>query len=704
MQGSDEHSAANRSALTRLGLAIFFTMNVMVFTLVLWTWNVQRFGDEVRIETFREVLRYACLLFSAPVLLLLGGPLLESCIDSLRNRQFTTDVLLLCGVVAAFTYSVISLLLGFPEVYFEVACMILVAVTLGKWLEATAKLKATQSLRSLRHLLPETARRMVDGQESAVPLEEISPGDVLRVLPGERLPVDCKLQTGICMVDEQVVTGESMPRSRNIGETLYGGTLNCSGELTVCATTSADSGTIARMVAAVQEASAAKCRSIRAADRLAAWFVPLITIAAAIAFYLQFANGIQNALMASLSVILIACPCALGLATPLALWVAITTAARNGILFRNGDAVVDLSKLRSIAFDKTGTLTTGSIQFSHYDIPDDRPSESVRPLALRLASASTHPLSNAIAAELASESNMASTFGGAGQVIADIVDHAGKGVTAQLVPHSFGGAAGEVLLGSVRFAKSRGFTVPESMASDIDAHHSGAVVCLAWGKRVRAVFYFEEELRTGALDTLKNLREQNLQLTILTGDRESQARRMEQLTGIRTVGELLPEEKAKSLHQLPRPVGMVGDGINDSIALARADVGIAMDCGADVSRDAADVCLVGNTLDNLSWAIMLARSTRAAIRTNLFWAVAYNVVGIAFAISGHLNPIIAAAAMVASSLFVLANSLRLASMAPSSTVDRRTDSKSELHPEKKMTSATTTLENPVSAELSGAVR
>ena len=651
MHNGDE-SGVNRRALTRLGLAIFFTMNVMVFTMVLWTWNVHDLPEDSRIHAFREVLRYACLLFSGPVLILLGGPLVESSIDALWQRRFTTDVLLLMGVCAAFLYSVFSLVAGLPDVYFEVACMILVAVTFGKWLEATAKFKVTQALRSLRQLLPDEVRLADDRTEKTIPLEDVRPNDRLRVLAGERIPVDGYVEAGICTVDEQIITGESLPNSKNVGDVVYGGTLNLSGDLHLRAKTSADAGAIARLTKAVEEATASQCAAIRRADYLAALFVPVIVIACVLAFYANLNGGVQYALMSSLSVVLIACPCALGIATPLALWVAINTASQNGVLFRNGDAVVNLARVRSIAFDKTGTLTSGAMQLDYRSFASAVDSELVEKTAKTLAASSNHVLSKAIVAELETPRGDGWQLG-----LNCVEDRPGKGITAVL-----DGSPGSLLmLGSPQLARELEFHFEDRLLQDIEQHPECGVVCVGWEGQVQGVFLLGETLRTETKGVFSRLKRLKLELAIFSGDHRQRAAEMERVTGVRAVGQLLPEDKKKELKTLPRPVAMVGDGINDALALAVADVGIALDCGADVSRDAADVCLLGSTLQQLPDAILLAKAARKTVSRNLVWAVGYNVVGIGFAVAGMLNPIIAAIAMVGSSLFVLTNSLRLAS-------------------------------------------
>ena len=644
-----DDASDSRWAITRLGMAIFFTMNVMVFTMVLWSWNVYEVKDVGGVSAFREIFRYACMLFASPVLILLGGPLLESSFDAWRRRQFTTDVLLLLGVVASYGYSVAALLTNGPHVYFEVCCMILVAVTLGKWLEGTAKQRANQAIRSLRKLLPATVRLLGAGGETEVPIEAVGTSDRLRVLPGERIPVDGTVLSDVAVLDEQLITGESLPVSKGAGEALFAGSLNQSRELRMIATAPANEGTISRLIRAVEAATSETSQSIRLADKLAAWFVPLITIVATGAFAMHFSAGFQHALMVAVSVVLIACPCALGIATPMALWVAINSAARRGIMFRNGDAIIQLANVRSVGIDKTGTITTGAPSVVDVVFAPAVDRQQTLQLAAQLAHSSNHPLSKAIQHFVSREGLKPAT-----SELSDVEDSPGLGVSAQL-------AGDQVVLGSELLADQHGLTWPDPIRATAPSQAADdfAKVFLGCDGEVKATFRLADSIRRESRAAIQALQQQGLELALLTGDTKARAGAMEAELGIRALGQLRPEDKSEELRRMPGPTAMVGDGLNDAVCLASADVGIAMDCGADVARDSADVCLLGSTMRELPTAIALARKTKQAIRLNLIWAVGYNVIGVGIAASGNLNPIVAAIAMVGSSLFVLSNSLAL---------------------------------------------
>ncbi len=703
-------SGEARWTLTRLGLAIFFSMNVMVFTMALWSWDVYEIEQRPVIEVLRGVLRYACLLFSAPVLILLGGPILESVLAAFAARRVTSDLLLLIGAAAAFVYSAVALLTDQPHVYFEVGCMILVAATLGRWLEATGKLRASKALRSLRNLLPETATRIVATTAEQVPLEEVQAGDLVKVLPGDRIPLDGRIESrapnvaesqdlaGGSRVDEQIVTGESRPRRKVAGDPVYGGSLNLDAELLVRVTATSAAGSIARLVNAVEQAALTKSVEIRLADRLAAWFVPATALIAAATFAAHYQQGgFQPALMSSLAVILIACPCALGIATPLALWAAIGAAASQGVLVRRGDALSRLARLGGVCFDKTGTITSGDLEVVDVGCVVDR--DRFERVAVTLAKCSTHPLSKAIANSLTAEPlpiadqpreergrgvvagirdcddrPMRAVLGNPAFVSEQVATHAtisepchvaaeGTGDWSHTGPVADDSEASDRLQG---IHSRQAHRVPSSYdaAVFVAAHPHDTVVGIGWDGALRGAIAIREAVRPEVATVIGKLREQRLAVRILTGDRSDRARSIEAETGIETLGELLPEDKLAAVQAMQLEVGcvaMVGDGINDAPALATADIGIALESGADVSRDAADICLLGGTLTQLPYAIVLARDTAKSIKFNLAWATAYNVIGVGLAAAGYLNPVVAAAAMVGSSFCVITNSLNLAS-------------------------------------------
>ncbi len=634
---------------TALGLSVFCTMNVVMMTMALWSYSGAAYTPfEVGLADF---LRYGALLFAAPVVLLLGRALAANATDQLRRGQLSTDLLLLTGVVAAFAVSVVATVRGEGHVYFEVSCVILVLVTLGRWLEATGRLQASSALDELEKLIPETIRCIdANGATHSVPRNEVAVGQLIRVLSGERIPVDGQVTRGRAVVDEQFFTGESIPVEKQIGSAVLGGSLNLDGDLLIEVQAPATAGALGRLVEAVRTARLKKGRFQLLADQWSACFFPIITVISLAAFgYHGWYSGWDVGLMTALSVVLIACPCALALATPLAIWAALATAAQRGVLFRSGEALERLAGVRAIRWDKTGTLTTGtpSVRGLLCEHSDERP--LVMELASMLVSGSTHIYSEAIRRYLDIT---------AGATANSVETVAGRGIRITTP------ALGEVSLGSVTFMAECGLLEGPvlSTALSLPGQADTASVLMGWNQQIRGVFLLDEVLRPEAAVAIEACRQLALDLAVLTGDRAERGRYWQQVLQIPVVAELLPEQKLTAIHRAHQECGsvaMVGDGLNDAPALAAADIGIAMGCGADVTRDSADICLLPNDLRLVPWAIQHSRRTVSTIRQNLAWSFGYNSLGVIVAASGALHPAVAAVLMVVSSLMVLGNSLRL---------------------------------------------
>jgi len=645
-----------RTMLARLGLSIFFTMNVMAFTMALWTTDV--YGTTEAPTTLAMSLnglfRYIVLLFSLPVLLLLGLPLFDHAWNGLRRGVLSTDWLLASGVAAAFSFSFLSIFRGRGPIYFEVGCVILVLTTLGRWLEATGKRKASAALDALARLLPDQVRRIRGEQEQLVPRDEIKVDDRLRVLPGERFPADGRVVRHAGLVDEHVLTGESRPVLKETGDRILGGTLNLDGDLTIQVTEAADRGTLARVVEMVRAARESKGRYQRLADRVASRFVPAVSAVALLAFGAHWALGsLERGLWAGLAVALIACPCALGLAAPLAVWSAIGNAAGQRVLFRSGEALERLADIVAVRFDKTGTLTTGAATVSKFVLEHADQLETTLAPAAALAAVLPHAMSHAIV-EFALARQVAP-----GDGVSEVRMVPGKGAIGTLA-HSHS----RIVLGSSRFLMEQGFLPRPDLASELrDAESRGLPVTLVgWDREVRGLFVFDEEWRPASSAVIHWLIQAGLNVGVLTGDHATRGRVIATQLGVAVEAELLPAQKVAAIDRARRalgPVSMIGDGINDAPALSASDVGIALGCGTDVSRDSASICLLGDDLSRIPWSIELARRTRRVIRWNLIWAFGYNSVGVACAALGWLNPALAAFLMVASGSLVTINSLRM---------------------------------------------
>lgn len=632
-----------------LALSVFFTMNVVMLTMALWSYAATpQTPFELALAAF---LRHGALLFTAPVLLILGRPLAIQTWDQLRRGLLSTDLLLLTGVLAAYAVSVVSTIRGTGHVYYEVACVILVLVTLGRWLEANGRLKATSALDQLEQLLPEVVDRLsLDGHWKRIPRETVTIGDCLRILPGERIPVDGKLIRGRSVVDEQFFTGESTPIEKRSGDAVLGGSLNLDGDIQIEASAPPTEGALGRLVQAVREARLRKGHFQLLADRWSQRFFPVIVVVAGMAFaFHTYRSGWETGSLTALSVILIACPCALALATPLAIWTSLATAARHGVLFRSGEALERLATVRAIRWDKTGTLTTGMPHVSALLVEVPQLHDDVKSAALTLVAGSKHIYSAAIQRYLDDTQNRENV---------PIQTIPGRGLQ---MTHP---TVGRVVLGSIAWMADCGMAFGPRLAERFQATSLAEAACvfLGWQGQIQGIFVLEEALRPEATTALYQCGVLHLDLAVLTGDREIRARHWQARLNIPVRGELLPEQKLAAIQQAHDQfdcVAMVGDGLNDAPALAAADIGIALGCGADVTRDSADVCVLPNTLTLIPWAIEWSRRTVHTVRGNLFWSFGYNSLGVIVAACGWLHPAIAAVLMVVSSLMVLGNSLRL---------------------------------------------
>lgn len=643
--------------LTLIGVAIFLSMNVMVFNWVLYGQEVFNPTGAAESEVATAgvtIFRYLSMLFCAVVVAILGWPIAQSGAVALRYRQINTDVLLAIGVLAAFVYSYVSVIRETGSVYFDTVCMILLLVTIGRSMEARARLSAGEALRSLEKLVPKIASLLRDGEVIETPTAELKVDDVVIVRPGMRCPADGEIIDGQSVIDEQIITGESDPATKQIGDVAYAGSLNGDGTLQVRVGAIADGSALQQIVDALAEARRGRGRHQRIADRVASIFVPAVVLLAMATFVWSTKLwGWQSGIMRSLAVLLIACPCALGVATPMAIWVAMGRAAKSGIVIRSVEAFENLARVRSVLFDKTGTLTTGmarieSIQLASNPATDR---ETVLARAAALAQSTTHHLATAICNQSASDHV-------APVAVTNVQTYPGQGVCAQLDDGV------TILLGSASYMQAGGLAADPVLTECINkAQDSGAsLTCVGWSGAVQGVFTFSEDLRSGAKGTLEFLSKSGLELGVLTGDHQGHGKRMQSELGVAVHAGLLPSDKTKYVEdtrQTGRLVAMVGDGINDAPALATATVGIAMGCGADVSRESADACLMSNDLAAIPFLFDLSKATVKVIKQNLFWAFAYNVGGLGLAATGRLGPVSAAVAMLVSSLLVVANSMRL---------------------------------------------
>ncbi len=683
-QASDGDSLTT-PAFTRLGLAVFFAMNVMVFTLALWTQDIYGPAEKEAAQALQEVFRYLCLLFSLPVFFLLAGPLLDEAALAVRCRRISSDLLLAVGVAASFIYSLVTLISGTGHVYFEVACMVLVAVTLGRFFEATGKAQTTKALRGLEKLLPDHVQAVRGETEVQIPVEELVTNDVIRVLAGGRVAVDGTVVSGRASVDQQVVTGESWPLTLAEGDRVLAGSLNLDGDLLIKIDHPPGESAVDHLVKTVTEAAGQPERWGKLADRVIKWFLPAVAIVSLGTLGFHTLNGeLAAGLMAALSVVVVACPCALALATPLAVWAAVGRAARHGIVIRNPDMLSRMCEIRTYCFDKTGTLTTGQPRLSQIVSGDAGQRSTIKHVAASIARASNHRVSVALR----------SVHQGEAMQVSQVHDVSGRGVSAfvdQIQSMAF--------LGSYQFLTDHGQQVPDDLRAEIDKHRSPAFMMtyIGWGGRMRAAFMLSEELREEVEEVIGTIKRRGRRLMVLTGDEAARGDALADQLGVPVRSQQLPDDKVQAIQEIASSerVAMIGDGINDAAALAMADVGIALGCGADISRHTADVCLLGDDLRQLFRLETISQQAIHTIRKNLVCSLIYNVVAIPIAAMGMLNPIIAAIAMAVSSAMVVGSSLRLSrssQMVGTATADDATKS---AHSDARQSASDQPTEQPV---------
>lgn len=607
--------------------------------------------DEIHLMPAAEV------LLATPIQFVLGARFYRAAFNALRGGSANMDVLVVLGTTAAYAYSWYLLtVLGEAadgELYFEASAVIITLVLLGKYLESRAKRATTSAIRQLMDLRPATARvRRADNQWQDVPASNVLPGEVVMIRPGERVAVDGEVVAGVSEVDESLLTGESAPVPKASGDSVTGGAVNTSGYLEVRATAVGAGSTLARIVRLVADAQYGKAEVHRLVDRVSRVFVPTVVTFAAVtlAAWLLVTGDFETSLIAAVSVLVIACPCALGLATPTAIMVGTGAAARAGILIKNVDTLERTPRIDTVIFDKTGTLTAGRPAVTRVHAIRGDEHELVR-LAAGVQQASEHPLAKAIVEH-------AGQLGIEIPALADFRNHVGQGVSGRVVSGRVEGAT--VRIGNAGF-------VGETPATDW-GDTGETTVWLADDDGVRGALRLADPLRPHARDAVAELKASGIHTVLLSGDAPAVAARLGAEIGVdEALGGVGPADKAttvKNRMASGERVAMVGDGINDAPALATADVGIAMGTGTDIAMETAALTLMRPDPALIPAAIDASRATLGKIKHNLFWAFVYNVVGIPLAALGYLTPTLAAAAMALSSVCVVSSSLMLRNWRP----------------------------------------
>jgi Cu2+-exporting ATPase len=701
-QSTDEEVLKDRETPTikrRLIASVVFTLILMYFSMghMMWNFPLPHWFDG------NHVAMGLVQLILAAIVMIINQKFFISGFKSLIHRAPNMDTLVALGSMASFVWSTYALfmmtdaqlngnmeavMVYMDEFYFESAAMILTLITVGKMLEARSKGKTTDALKGLMRLAPKTAVVMKNGQEITVQINEVQKGDIFVVRPGENIPVDGVIIDGATAVNESALTGESIPVDKNEGDLVSAATVNQAGFIKCEATRVGEDTTLSQIIKMVSDAAATKAPIAKIADKVSGVFVPIVIAIAIITTVVWLIAGqdFAFALARGISVLVISCPCALGLATPVAIMVGNGLGAKNGILFKTAVSLEEAGKTQIVALDKTGTITEGEPKVTDIAVADGFTEQSLLKLAYALEKKSEHPLAKAVIQK--AEQDKINT-----DEVSDFKALPGNGLSAIL--------DGEKLIGGSLKYVSDCITVSEKMKNKAEsfAENGKTPLLFAYAGKLVGIIAVADVIKSDSPQAVKELQNMGIRVVMLTGDNEKTAKAIGKQAGVdEVIAGVLPDDKESVIRKLKNDgkVAMVGDGINDAPALTRADTGIAIGAGADIAVDAADVVLMKSKLSDVPAAIRLSRATLRNIRENLFWAFIYNIIGIPLAagvwinlFGWKLNPMFGAAAMSLSSFCVVSNALRLNLFKPH---DSRRDKKIKTKKEKKKMKKTMKIE------------
>ncbi len=610
------------------------------------------------------------LALATPVQFIVGFKFYKNAFYSLRWKKATMDLLVVLGSSAAYFYSIYTSLYdnnllqsGMKNIYFEASSVIITFVLLGKFLEAKSRKSTSMAIESLLSLKPKLANVVRNSEEIQLPIAEVAVDDIVMVRPGEKVPVDGIIIEGSSSVDESMLTGESLPVEKNTNDTVTGASLNTYGFIKIRATRVGSDTLLSQIIKVTEEAQSSKANIQKTADRVSTFFIPAVIFVSLITFFIWFhildysIFLIDKPIIYAVAVIVVSCPCALGLATPTAIMSGMTRALKSGILIKSGDVLEKAYKTNTVVFDKTGTLTTGKLTLSDFIIINQKshnlPKEKLLSLAANAQRGSEHPIGKAICSTVMGYENYTDMS------VKDFRAIHGKGIYATV-------DGIETRIGSEAYLQEYGLNRPsEPGLESLETLHSDGkiLVFMAVNNILCAVLVLSDEIRVGSYQVVKQLQQSGIQVVLLTGDHEKTAKQVAAMLNINTViSGVLPEEKLQIISSLKKKgniVAMAGDGINDAPSLAAADIGISIHSGTDAAIETADIVILNDNLTSIPFTFKLSRLTMRKIRQNLFWAIIYNAIGIPFAATGRLSPVIASAAMALSSVCVIVNSLLL---------------------------------------------
>ncbi len=636
----------NRSMLFRMAFAGFSMMNLMWVSIALYSG-----ADE---GEFRNLFHWVGFALATPTLLYSGWPFFHGAWTGLRRAHLTMDLPIAIGATVTYAYS-LYITITQPttgEVYYDTVVNFIFVILVGRYLEAATKRQAIASTQRLLDLQPRGATVLRDGQEQLLPIRAVKPGDTVLVRPGDHIPADGEIIEGHSSVDESMLSGESRPVPKDVGDKVSAGTLNNDSALTVRVEATLRDTSLGRIIRLVEEAQTSKAPIQCTADRLVPWFVATTLLLATLTFAYWYTHShFEVALMAATSVLIITCPCAFGLATPMAIASAAGLGARHGILIKNGEVLETLSHIDHFVFDKTGTLTEGRMRVKAIATHGGHDEDTLLGLVAALEQFSEHSIARAIEGEAEARDLRPLQA-------REVVNKPGHGLKGRVGEH-------RLIVGTRHWLAQNGIACNDELQHTVAEWEAQAMTCVhvAIDGHEAGIIAVADRLRADARALIDSLRAAGLRLTLLSGDRRTVAEAIaEQLGGMEVIAEVLPEDKDRIIHELQQGgarVAMVGDGINDAPALIRADVGIALGSGTDVSGESADIVLMNDELDKVGLSVALSRRTLRTIHQNIGISVVYNIIMVPLAMSAVITPLVAAIAMPISSLLVIGNAARI---------------------------------------------